>query len=159
MPSWKQHLITLQNRQYLSVVQKLANILVILTSTVYKSMMALKLMADISQSFQEKHIIWVLGTQNLLTQLIIFFNFWAKYQELPPPPLYYSYLPTDFKKSFCLIFHVCIQQMNRCEPMNIRTLQFNCRDTSVWLQHKRDPRNCMIFIPAWRLNCSFGVFW
>ena len=48
-------------------------------------MIELNLKGNISQIFQEKHVIWVLGIQiwKLPTQLIIFPDFWAKYQELP----------------------------------------------------------------------------
>ena len=57
-------------------------------------MIALNLKGDISQSFQGKHIIWILSAQNwkLPTQLIIMLDFWAKIWRIAHP-VNDSYLP------------------------------------------------------------------
>ena len=56
-------------------------------------MISLNLKDDISQNFQGKHNIWVLGAQNwkVPTQLIIFHDFWAKILRIAHP-VNYSYL-------------------------------------------------------------------
>ena len=75
IPSWKQVQTTLE-------------------IDINKPMAASILKGDISQSFQGKHIIWVLGAQKLKlhTQLIIFLDDWAKILRIAHP-LNYSYLP------------------------------------------------------------------